>query len=441
MVVKMVFDQLVSRSTITLLKSGNKDEAFEELVTVICRNNPELDSKRILDEVWKREQLVTTQVAPGIAIPHAEISIGKTVIAVGKSEAGIRYSLSGESLVHLIVMIVGEQKDHLPVLSEIARRLSNDTVYERILESRDEEAIYDVLINPGGHPGAEAKKDRLSAVMCSHALKLVEELRAKAVIVNGDVALSTAPLRELLERDDVFIITKDETRFPKSDFNRAKIVQVPFRVLNRSNQVEVSLLFILSRGFFNKGDAVVSLSGVPGSGLLDSITVIDVEKEFKMLFSLRNRNRPDDLDQEVFARVIKIAGELAEEGREGKSVGTIFVLGDTENVLKNCQQMVVNPFKGYGEDERNVLDPRLEETIKEFAKIDGAFIIRGDGVIVTAGVNIATESKDGNLLLGLGARHAAAVSITAVTDAISVVLSESTKRVSIFKSGERFMIF
>ena len=77
MVVKMVFDQLLSRSSVTLLKSGSKDEAFEELVTVLCRNNPELDSKRILDEVWKREQLVTTQVAPGIAIPTRRCRSGK----------------------------------------------------------------------------------------------------------------------------------------------------------------------------------------------------------------------------------------------------------------------------------------------------------------------------------------------------------------------------
>ena len=166
-----------------------------------------------------------------------------------------------------------------------------------------------------------------------------------------------------------------------------------------------------------------------------------MEKEFRLLFTLRNRNRPEDLDQEVFARVIKIAGELAEEGREGKPVGTIFVLGDTENVLKNCQQMVVNPFKGYREDERNILDPSLEETVKEFAKIDGAFIVRGDGVIVTAGVYIGTEGRNGILPPGLGARHAAALSITAATEAISVVLSESTRRVSVFKSGERFMVF
>jgi DNA integrity scanning protein DisA with diadenylate cyclase activity len=276
--------------------------------------------------------------------------------------------------------------------------------------------------------------------MCGHALKLADELKAKAIIVHGDVALGAGIEKSLLERKDVFIVTEDETRFPRSDFPNAKIVQVPFRTLNRSNQVEVSLLFVLSRGFLNKGDSVVSLYGIPGSGLLDSIAVIDVEKEFRLLFTLRDRNRPGDLDQEVFAQVIKIAGELAEEGREGKPVGTIFVLGDTENVLRNCQQMVANPFKGYRENERNILDPSLEETIKEFAKIDGAFIVKGDGAIEAAGVYIGTESRNGTLPPGLGARHAAASSITAVTKAIAVVLSESTKRVSVFKSGERYMV-
>jgi DNA integrity scanning protein DisA with diadenylate cyclase activity/mannitol/fructose-specific phosphotransferase system IIA component (Ntr-type) len=434
-------DRLLSRSSVVLLKSGTKEEAFEELVSVLCRNNPELDRRLVLAEIHRRERLLTTQVTPGIAIPHAEMPIGKTAIAVGKSEAGIQYSLTGESPVHLIVMIVGERKDHLRVLSEVARLLSDETVYARVLEARDEGGVYEVLANPVGQPETAARKDRISAAMWSHATRLADELGAKAIIVHGDAALGTAAMRGFLERDDVFIVTEDETRFPKPDFPRAKIVQVPYRILNRSNQVEVSLLFVLSRGFLNKEDSVVSISGIPGSGLLDSITVIDVEKEFRLLFTLRNRNRPEDLDQEVFARVIEIAGELADEGREGKSVGTIFVLGDTENVLKNCQQMVVNPFKGYGEDERNILDPSLEETVKEFAKIDGAFIIRGNGAIATAGVYIGTEGRSVGLPPGLGARHAAALSITAVTEAISVAISESTRRVSVFKSGERFMVF
>jgi DNA integrity scanning protein DisA with diadenylate cyclase activity/mannitol/fructose-specific phosphotransferase system IIA component (Ntr-type) len=435
-----IFDRLLLPSSVVMLESGTKDEAFEELVTVMCGNNPELDRRMVLDEIRRREGLLTTQVAPGIAIPHAEMPIGKTVIAVGKSEAGIQYTLTGESPVHLIVMIVGERDEHLRVLGEVARRLSDETVYERILEARDEAVVYDVLVNPAGQPEAAARKGRISAAMFGHAMGLADELRAKAVIVHGDAALDTGLLKGLLEREDVFIVTEDETRFPKTDFPRAQVVQVPFRTLNRSNQVEVSLLFVLSRGFLNKGDSVVSLYGIPGSGLLDSIAVIDVEREFRVLFTLRNRNKPGDLDQEVFARVIKIVGELAEEGREGKPVGTIFVLGDTENVLRNCQQMVANPFKGYRENERNILDPSLEETVKEFAKIDGAFIVKGDGTIEAAGIYIGTERKNGNLPPGLGARHAAALSITAATEAISVVLSESTKRVSVFKSGERFMV-
>jgi mannitol/fructose-specific phosphotransferase system IIA component (Ntr-type) len=134
----IVLDRLLSRSAIVLLESGTKDEAFEELVSVMCGNDPDLDGRLVLDEIHRRERLLATQVAPGIAIPHAEMPIGKTVIAVGKSEARIQYSLTGDSPVHLIVMIVGERNDRLRVLSEVARRLSDNAVYERILEARDE---------------------------------------------------------------------------------------------------------------------------------------------------------------------------------------------------------------------------------------------------------------------------------------------------------------
>jgi DNA integrity scanning protein DisA with diadenylate cyclase activity len=139
-------------------------------------------------------------------------------------------------------------------------------------------------------------------------------------------------------------------------------------------------------------------------------------------------------------RVIEIAGELAEEGREGKPSGTIFVLGDYEQVQHHCQQMIINPFAGYPESDRNILDPSLKETIKELSKLDGAFVIRGNGVIVSAGTYLRTRVPPAELPSGLGARHTAAAAITVVSRAVAVVLSESTRRVSIFKSGERIMV-
>ena len=97
-------------------------------------------------------------------------------------------------------------------------------------------------------------------------------------------------------------------------------------------------------------------------------------------------------------------------------VGTLFVIGDSDQVLTQSHQLVINPFHGYPENERNILDPRLEETIKEFSAIDGAFVIRGDGVILAAGAYLAPRSKlDEKLPQGLGTRHEAAAGITAMT--------------------------
>jgi DNA integrity scanning protein DisA with diadenylate cyclase activity len=117
-------------------------------------------------------------------------------------------------------------------------------------------------------------------------------------------------------------------------------------------------------------------------------------------------------------------------------MGSLFVLGDHERVLSQSHQLVINPFLGYPEAERNVLDPKLEETIKEFSAIDGAFIIRGDGVVLSAGRYLAPRIKlEAPLPQGLGTRHEAAASITASTDSIVLCVSQSTGTISIFKHG------
>jgi diadenylate cyclase len=79
------------------------------------------------------------------------------------------------------------------------------------------------------------------------------------------------------------------------------------------------------------------------------------------------------------------------------------------------------------------------ETIKEFSAIDGAFILKENGVIITAGryLSAALESKD--FPQGLGSRHIAAAGITAITHAIAIVLSESTGNVTVFKNGKIFV--
>jgi DNA integrity scanning protein DisA with diadenylate cyclase activity len=138
---------------------------------------------------------------------------------------------------------------------------------------------------------------------------------------------------------------------------------------------------------------------------------------------------------EVFGTVLKLALELAAQGREGRKVGTIFILGDHERVLQLSRQMIINPFTGYPDEQRNILNPELKETIKEFSALDGAFVVQENGVLVTAGrhLSAALEAKD--FPQGLGSRHIAAAGITSITQAIAVVLSESSGNVTVFKNG------
>ena len=134
--------------------------------------------------------------------------------------------------------------------------------------------------------------------------------------------------------------------------------------------------------------------------------------------------------------MIEIASELGSEGREGKPVGTLFVVGNQEKVLPLTRQLILNPFKGYPEDNRNILDHSLEETIKELSAIDGAFIIRGDGIVESCGTYLKTSGQEEfELPQGLGTRHHAAAAITSVTDSIAVTVSESTGAVTIFRGG------
>ena len=81
----------------------------------------------------------------------------------------------------------------------------------------------------------------------------------------------------------------------------------------------------------------------------------------------------------------------------------------------------------------------LEETIKEFSAIDGAFVIKNNGVLVTAGrhLNAAPDIRD--LPSGLGSRHIAAAGITSVTKSVAFVISESSGNVSVFKNGKLFV--
>ena len=137
----------------------------------------------------------------------------------------------------------------------------------------------------------------------------------------------------------------------------------------------------------------------------------------------------------ILEPIIELAVEIAREGREGRRVGTIFTVGDAEAVLRHSRSLILDPLAGHPEAARRITDANLRGTIKELAQLDGAFVISGEGVVVSACRYLDATASDTELPLGLGSRHFAAASISKVTEAIAVVVSESAL-VRVFDDGK-----
>jgi len=143
-----------------------------------------------------------------------------------------------------------------------------------------------------------------------------------------------------------------------------------------------------------------------------------------------------DVEPEVFEAVFSLAVEISREGREGKPVGTAFVVGDDAAVMERSRQLILNPFEGHGEDERTITNPGIKENVKGFALLDGVFVISGDGIIESAGRYLTIDTSTVQIPMGLGTRHGSVAGITRATSSIGIVVSQSGGRISVFRAGE-----
>jgi len=152
--------------------------------------------------------------------------------------------------------------------------------------------------------------------------------------------------------------------------------------------------------------------------------------------SVCRSTRCDEKRRRTLESVVHLAVELAREGREGRKVGTLFVIGDVDNVLAQSRSLLLDPLYGHSEELLHVERPEFRETVKELAQLDGAFVVGDDGTFVSAGRYVDVEvGAPENFLPGLGTRHAAAASVSRQTNAIAVVVSQSSV-VRVFANGQ-----
>lgn len=275
-----------------------------------------------------------------------------------------------------------------------------------------------------------------TAIVLSSAQTVAKEAKADALLVYADLCdPSESPKAGPGQSYKTILITQSPPPAGRIRGKARYTVHLPAVSLTRMGLVKMATVMSFSQGVLLAGESFVFVSGVRGEDL-DTIVLMTVGKEYELLQTVDQPVLTEHIRRAVFQHVLNLATSLAAEGREGRAVGALFVLGDTAEVGKTSHQLILNPFHGYSDDQRQILNETMSETIKEYSSLDGAFIIRGNGVIVSAGTYLRPAVAGEDLPRGLGARHAVAAAITASTKSIALTVSQSTGTVRIWRGGK-----
>ena len=428
--------QLIHKDAIVDLSVDSKEGLLRTLAEVVVEGASKGLIEKIYEGAEERESQVNTYVHNGVAIPNARVEgVDGLRIALARNPDGFPYGIDTDEPVTVVLLVIGDEssRDELvDRLGSIASLFKDRDLRDRVLQAPDAAAVLRVLDSSSAE-GSPPRRRPQSQLLLSHARKIAKEVGATAVVVVIESKAELKILKRIPRRGIFIVATSSRSLAEQAEPVVKRVLRLPRLPLHRDALVRIAALLALTHGLIERGDLVACLSG-QDRDQLDTMTLIETGREFRR-FVTPSGQLSKGVRPEVLERTIALAAELGTEGREGLPVGTCFVLvSEIERLADNVQQMVMNPFRGYPDEERNILDPTLAETIKEFASIDGAFVVRGDGVVLSAGSYLSADA-DVELAGGYGSRHRAACAITRVADCVSVTLSQSSGEINVYKQG------
>ena len=269
------------------------------------------------------------------------------------------------------------------------------------------------------------------------AISLNKEMDASGLLLLFDAPIDWKRLTKIL--GDTYFVAAATNREALEGAQEAGIKTVLLELEDDApiyDRMSHAILEAVADDFFLPGSRLIALySGFDGVGF-DSLSVINLGEHLERLTGKELRKIETKVPLKTLKSVVDLALEVGREGREGKAVGTLFVVGDTKNVMAMSKAAGFDPVKGYKCKERNLFDSRVREGIKEVAQLDGAFVVSLEGVVVAACRLLDTSTAMITLSKGLGSRHWAAAAISRSTNAVAIAVSQSSGTVRIFINGE-----
>ncbi len=433
----------IENSFIIDIKSSTFQGALEELLEC-CPLNKRQKSSNLVHELLEQESTVSSYLGQGISLPHLKVNMRKSYLfALGRIRTPLKDpSIHSSEQIRLIILLLASSKldTYLTILSSFAKiiqtiQLPKDASLLSLENFKKQviQACHHLPIK------RTPRNNTFNRLILKESVKIAKAGNCSSIFLfqdtfNTPFTESFAAINEL----KTIIVTHQASEVSKTESTFTLPVQLFSS--GRLSQLRSAILLALIHKCINYNEKICCIGGVPASNRLDTIVIADVNREIQSVFSQQTDILPKNVLPEVFERLLSIASELAVEGREGKCVGCLFVLGDAKHLDPYIHPLILNPFHGYSEEDRNLLNPFIDETIKEYSLLDGAFIINNNGVVESAGSLIHTDNQI-TLPGGLGTRHAAAIAISKAVDCIALTISSSTGQVSLFRNGKMLPLF
>lgn len=133
------------------LSGASKKQVLAELVAPLEKDNEGMDTDQAVRVLLEREELGTTGIGDGIAIPHGKMeAIDKISVVVGRSTKGIEYEALDFKPCHIFFLVMAPTQVagmHLRLLAHISRLLKDEHFRQEFLRAEDSEALWKLLKN------------------------------------------------------------------------------------------------------------------------------------------------------------------------------------------------------------------------------------------------------------------------------------------------------
>lgn len=144
-----IADLLDAKAISVELTASSKMEVLAELVDILRRVKPDLDAKELLSVLIDREELGSTGIGEGVAIPHGKIKgLDRLLMAFGRKKEGVDFDAMDNRPAHLFFLLLAPESEstlHLKALARISKLLRKDDVRRQLYDATDSVTLLNIL--------------------------------------------------------------------------------------------------------------------------------------------------------------------------------------------------------------------------------------------------------------------------------------------------------